>query len=148
MFNVYNDISDNNICFFRSDEEKVISEEYSTLLNKAYNYLQTPLKRAEYLLKLKGGESILDSETVDEPAFLMEVMTLNEEVEDSKTNAEQLKLLNEKNKMELDKLIKFIDGYFISNDLNNVRKSLIKMKYFTSLGERINNYLREMGVTD
>lgn len=63
----------------RSYEEKIISEEYSSLLNKAYSYLQTPLKRAEYLLKV-NGRAISESETIDEPTFLMDMMTLNEEV--------------------------------------------------------------------
>lgn len=65
--------------FYRSSEERNISEEYSSLLNKAYSYLQTPLKRAEYLLNLKG-ETISESDTINEPTFLMEMMTLNEEV--------------------------------------------------------------------
>lgn len=64
---------------YRSNLEKNISEEYSSLLNKAYGNLQIPLKRAEYLLKLKG-EEISEAATIDEPTFLMKMMNLNEEV--------------------------------------------------------------------
>lgn len=69
--------SDFNNC--RSNEEKNISEEVSSFLNIAYNHLQTPLKRAEYLLKL-CGETISESDTINEPTFLLEMMRLNEEV--------------------------------------------------------------------
>lgn len=125
------------------------------------------MKRAEYLLNLKG-ETISESDTINEPTFLMEMMTLNEEVcwkiitineyffiklllfkvEDANSSPDQLKLLNEKNQKELKQLIQLIDDNFQSGDLNSVKQNIIKMKYFISLGDRINHYLREMGVTD
>lgn len=49
------------------------------MVNEAYNNLQTPLKRAVHLLKLKG-ESIEENQTVEEPEFLIQMMSLNEEV--------------------------------------------------------------------
>nr|CAI5860943.1 unnamed protein product [Callosobruchus analis] len=63
----------------RESTEKSISEEYSSLLNKAYNVLQTPLKRAEHLLELKGAQ-VGESDKIDDPEFLLEMMSLNEEV--------------------------------------------------------------------
>lgn len=64
---------------FRSETEKDISAEYSSLVNKAYNTLQTPLMRAIHLLHLKG-EAIEEEQRVDDPEFLMSIMELNEEV--------------------------------------------------------------------
>ncbi|KAJ8929653.1 hypothetical protein NQ314_017636 [Rhamnusium bicolor] len=66
----------------RTDQEKTISEEYSSLLNKAYSNLQVPLKRAEHLLNLKG-EEVGESQSITDPSFLLEIMTLNEEVENA-----------------------------------------------------------------
>lgn len=65
--------------FFRSDEEKSISENYSSLVNKAYSVLQSPLKRAMYLLSMKG-ENIQEDQKIENPEFLMEIMEINEEV--------------------------------------------------------------------
>ncbi|XP_008191980.2 iron-sulfur cluster co-chaperone protein HscB [Tribolium castaneum] len=63
----------------KSDTEKDISAEFSSLVNKAYNTLQTPLKRAIHLLHLKGAV-IDEDQRVEDPEFLMEIMELNEEV--------------------------------------------------------------------
>lgn len=63
----------------RSNQEKNISEEYSSLVNKAYDIIQTPLKRAIHLLSLKG-EEVREGHEIDDPEFLMEIMELNEEV--------------------------------------------------------------------
>lgn len=63
----------------RSDTEKEISAEYSSLVNKAYNTLQTPIKRALHLLSL-NNETISEDNKSDNPEFLMEMMELNEEV--------------------------------------------------------------------
>lgn len=65
---------------FRSDEEKAISENYSSLVNKAYSVLQSPLKRAIHLLAIKG-EQIQEDQKLENPQFLMEIMELNEEVQ-------------------------------------------------------------------
>lgn len=56
--------------------------------------------------------------------------------------------LNEKNKEKLNNLTQIINESFIKNDLKNVKENIIKLKYFISLGDRINNYLREQGITD
>lgn len=41
-----------------------------------------------------------------------------------------------------------IDESFKNGNLLGVKKYVVKMKYHMSLRERINNYLREMGVTE
>lgn len=41
-----------------------------------------------------------------------------------------------------------IDGSFKNGDLISVKKYVVIMKYHMSVRERINNYLREMGVTE
>lgn len=65
---------------YRSTEEKNISEDFSSLVNKAYDTLQSPLKRALHLLCLKG-EKINEDEKINDSEFLMEIMEINEEVQ-------------------------------------------------------------------
>ncbi|XP_018565409.1 uncharacterized protein LOC108906586 [Anoplophora glabripennis] len=131
----------------KTDEEQHISAEYSSLLNKAYSSLHTPLKRAEHLLNLRG-EQIGEEQAVDDPAFLMEIMELNEEMESAGNDKEKLKALNTKNKMELERISKEVDECFRRNDIRAAKKTVIKLKYFSSLGSRINGVLRELGETD
>lgn len=129
-----------------SDEEKEISVNYSSLVNKAYSSLQVPLKRAEHLLELKG-DKLGEEQTVDDPEFLMEMMELNEELENT-NDVEKLRQLDSKNRSELEKIARSIDKCFKQNDLKQAKYFVVKMKYYSSLGNRINALLREMGVVD
>lgn len=56
-----------------------MSSEWSSLINKAYKTLQTPLDRGEYLLELHGI-TLPEDNTINDPEFLMEMMEKNEEV--------------------------------------------------------------------
>lgn len=65
--------------FFRNETEQNLSAAVSSLVNKAYKTLSTPIKRAEYILELKGITIPEDNNAVDKE-FLMEIMERNEEV--------------------------------------------------------------------
>ncbi|XP_072395733.1 iron-sulfur cluster co-chaperone protein HscB [Diabrotica undecimpunctata] len=130
-----------------TSEEQHISEEYSSLINKAFSNLLSPLKRAEHLLHLRG-ESIAEGQTIDEPEFLMKIMELNEEIEEAEHNVDKLKQLDVQNKKQLDKLIKDIDEHFKNGNLEEAKKTIIKFKYFSSINSRINSIFREAGVVD
>lgn len=70
------------------------------------------------------------------------------QVEDAENNVEKLKKLNEKNKKELEKLAQVISESFERNDIKKAKDNIIKLKYFTSISNRLNRVLRELGVTD
>lgn len=65
--------------FYRSDKEQNLSAEWSSLVNKAYKVLMSPIQRAEYLLKSHQIE-IPEGNTAMNSAFLMEMMERNEQV--------------------------------------------------------------------
>lgn len=58
--------------------EQTLSAEWSSLVNKAYKILQSPIQRAEYLLKLHNV-TIPEGNTAIASEFLMEMMERNEE---------------------------------------------------------------------
>lgn len=62
----------------KSREEQTLSSEWSSLINKAYKTLQSPLERGEYLLRLSGIK-LPDENTISDPEFLAEMMEKNEE---------------------------------------------------------------------
>lgn len=69
-------------------EEKAISEEYSSLINKAYSTLLNPMDRGIYMLRL-SGKCIEEDAMSSDAMLLMKVMELNEELE-SIYNAEEM----------------------------------------------------------
>lgn len=131
---------------FRDADEKAISEEYSSLINKAYVTLQTPLNRALHLLHLRNVH-INEDDKVNETNFLSKIMELNEEIEEA-NSPEELNALNDKNKATLNELVAEISKYFAEDDLVNVKNSVVKMKYYESINLRINNLLRERGIVN
>ncbi|KAF5301094.1 hypothetical protein FQA39_LY10913 [Lamprigera yunnana] len=130
----------------KSDKEKSISADYSALVNKSYNTLQSPLKRAIHLLNLYGVE-LAEDQKLSEPEFLMEIMELNEEVEAANT-PEQFKHLEQKNKKELEKIGSNISHFFKENNLMRAKQEVIRMRYYNSLRMRINALLRDKGIVD
>lgn len=61
-----------------SEKEKHLSAEWSSLVNKAYKILLSPIQRAEYLLKAQNIE-VPEKNTTSNKQFLMEMMERNEE---------------------------------------------------------------------
>ncbi|XP_045465806.1 iron-sulfur cluster co-chaperone protein HscB [Harmonia axyridis] len=130
----------------KSAEEKNISENFSSLVNKAYDIVQSPLKRAIHLLNLKG-EKIREDEKIDDPKFLMNIMELNEQVTNA-SNADELKALNISNKKTLELLERKISEYFRENDLVNVKYCIIELRYYNSISLLINKIMREKGIVE
>lgn len=64
---------------FSSEKEQHLSAEWSSLVNKAYKILMSPIQRAEYLLKSHNVE-IPEANTASSSQFLMDMMERNEEV--------------------------------------------------------------------
>jgi len=67
-----------------SSQEQLLAVKKSTVVNDAYQTLKKPLKRAEYLLTLRGVEMPSEQMTIGDNAFLMRQMELREMLEDVK----------------------------------------------------------------
>lgn len=65
------------------DAQKRIAMQWATRANEAYQTLRDPLKRAVYLLSLRGVDVGAAENTAMEPAFLMQQMEWRERVEDA-----------------------------------------------------------------
>ncbi|WP_206484282.1 co-chaperone HscB [Thalassotalea sp. G2M2-11] len=65
-----------------SSQEKLLAAKKSTLVNDAYQTLKAPLKRAEYMLELRGVEMPSEQTSFSDNAFLMRQMELREMLED------------------------------------------------------------------
>jgi molecular chaperone HscB len=65
------------------EAQKRIAMQWATRANEAYQTLRDPLKRATYLLSLRGIDVGASENTSMEPAFLMQQMEWRERVEDA-----------------------------------------------------------------
>ncbi|GLH09739.1 Uncharacterized protein GBIM_14778 [Gryllus bimaculatus] len=118
-----------------SENERNISEEYSSVVNKAYSTLLPPLARGLYLLELQGVH-LEEGNVQTNPEFLMELMERNEEVDQANSESE-IRAVSEKNKKMLNDLIKEASKAFKTGNIEEAKEVLIKMKYFSSIEAKI-----------
>jgi molecular chaperone HscB len=72
-----------------SSQEQLVSVQKSAQINDAYQILKDPLKRAEYLLTLRGVDMPNEQHTFGDTAFLMRQMELREMLDDVKQASDQ-----------------------------------------------------------
>lgn len=77
-----------------SERERRRSVQYTAHLNEALATLKSPLKRAQYLLSLKGLDTYSEASAQLPPAFLFEQMELRERLEAAKGNEDLLDQLS------------------------------------------------------
>lgn len=119
----------------RSEHEKTNSLEWSSLINKAYNVLSAPIKRAEYMLELHDVH-VPEENTSDDPELLLDIMEKNEDVENCETKEELNEVLEEMQET-ISKMYEIFENYLKDENLEHSRNILIKMRYYTSIENNI-----------
>uniref|UniRef100_A0A1B6HTT0 J domain-containing protein n=1 Tax=Homalodisca liturata TaxID=320908 RepID=A0A1B6HTT0_9HEMI len=127
-------------------KEQELSEEFSSVVNKAYSTLTDPLERGLYLLGLHHV-SIEEGTTDVDKTFLMEIMERNEEIE-NETDPQKLKEFYTNNKDQLDGLISKVAEAFDSNNIEAAKKLLTKMKYYHSIETKIKEIKQKLSIPD
>ncbi len=67
-----------------SSQDQLLAVQKSAEINDAYQTLKQPLKRAEYILTLRGVDMPNEQQSFSDTAFLMQQMELREMLEDVK----------------------------------------------------------------
>ena len=65
-----------------TESEKLVVVQKSAQINDAYTTLKHPVSRAEYILKLRGLDIQHETQTLQDPSFLMQQMEFRERLED------------------------------------------------------------------
>lgn len=115
--------------------------DWSSLLNKAYSTLSTPLKRAEYMLSIKNITIPERNETLN-PEFLTEMMERNEEIAELNSRT-QCNDYMDGLKVELEKLYKDFSKLLETNQLDGALEGLIRIRYVNNLERKIKEKLYE-----
>jgi molecular chaperone HscB len=127
-----------------SDEARRYTLGLSAKLNRAYETLKNPARRAEYLLTLSGGPTAADNKNVP-GQLLAEIMVLREEIEEAKeeddNNAllEMRKQIQERYDQVMAEVTDLCSRLNAKDDqmLKTLREQLNGLKYWENLLEQL-----------
>ncbi|GHJ86012.1 hypothetical protein NliqN6_2414 [Naganishia liquefaciens] len=107
--------------------------EQSSFLNKAYSTLVNPLSRAQYLLEIYGNP-IAETDSLDDPALLMDVMEAREELEEAETE-EEVERVKASNAEHIQEAMRGLAEAFGRHppDLTRAKALAIEMQYLQNL---------------
>lgn len=120
----------------KSEEEQAVADGQSAYINKAYNTLLKPLSRGLYLLELHG-DSVEESNTSVDPEFLMLMMEINEELSAHQHDVAVVKKIEQENAESCEKCINSISEAFKSKNIEEAKRLVIKLKYYTNIADKI-----------
>ena len=127
------------------DEAKLESIKKTAQVNDAYQTLKSPIRRAEYLLQLKGINIHDEKYTAVPQDFLMQQMEWREELETHKLNKVALEKLAQdiqKNKNDMmNQLPSFFDD---KNHLNDAIRVTRELNFLEKIEQHINHALIEI----
>lgn len=122
---------------------KRVAMQLSTRANEAFDTLKNPLKRAIYLLELRGMDIGAENNTAMEPEFLMQQMDWREAVEDALAakNVDQLDRLLERLRadagLRYGKLGALIDARADQPAVEAVRQLMFLEKVQSEIGDSL-----------
>lgn len=131
-----------------SDSEREEALEASTLNNEAYQVLLNPMSRLKHVLQLNNLYAS-DDKTPLPPAFLMDMMELNEEIEMADISEKKAMVHNkiqsliQENEESLQNQMKLFDESNVENQkdiLIQISEELIKNKYFLRLKQSVSTF--------
>ncbi|KAH7345898.1 Co-chaperone HscB, C-terminal oligomerization domain-containing protein [Pyrenochaeta sp. MPI-SDFR-AT-0127] len=124
--------------------DKKRAEALSSRINEAYKTLQDPLRRAQYLLSLRGIE-VAEDETakVEDPELLMEVLEAREQIEEAQTE-EDLVDMKTANEERIAESTKILERAFQNDDIQSAKSEAVKLRYWINIRESIHGW--EKGV--
>lgn len=120
-----------------SSVERKLALRSTEMVNLAYRILKDPRTRAEYLMKLQGVEVGTEHSRTQDPMFLMEMMELQEQVDES-NDEDEIEDLKSGVQGRYDGLLQGLITYFDGHEglQNDAVNALDELRYLRRLIER------------
>ena len=113
----------------RPAKERAFAEAQAVALNEAYETLKDPLRRAAYLLSLKGLDAAVSKdETVRDPELLVEAMEAREALMEA-TSMAKVEKLQAKAGADAIAILSELSGAFAADDLKAANRLTTRLKY-------------------
>jgi molecular chaperone HscB len=131
-----------------SQAEQRVSMQLATRVNEAYQTLKSPVRRAGYLLHLKGVDPEFETNTAMPQEFLMAQMERREALQEAVAAGdwERLIALSADLRIEQDSLLSRIGRQLDAGDWNEATATLRQLKFLEKFGEEIGS--AEEGMED
>jgi molecular chaperone HscB len=129
----------------KGPKEKAFSQQQATALNDAYETLKDPLKRADYLLEVRGVDEMPEGcHLVNDQALLMESMELREALAEAGTLGDVDKVAN-RAKGDINVCLADLSGAFKDFDMERACYLATRLKYLTKLAEEARQRRARLG---
>jgi molecular chaperone HscB len=128
------------------EAQKRVAMQWASRANDAYQTLRQPLKRAIYLLHLRGIDVQAENNTAMEPAFLMQQMEWRERIEDAAgaRNIAELESLGRElrddARVRFDKLAVLLDSHVDQGAAEAVRQ----LMFIERVSEDVNTQIERL----
>jgi molecular chaperone HscB len=127
------------------DAERRVSMQLATRVNEAYQTLKSPLRRAVYILQLRGVDPELETNTAMPSEFLMEQISWRERIEAGSEEPEALLQLRAGLRDESGKIYEKLHGQLDEGrDDEAARETTRMLMFYEKLDDEIDDKLAEL----
>jgi molecular chaperone HscB len=128
-----------------ADTERRVSMQLATRVNEAYQTLKSPLRRAVYILQLRGVDPEFETNTAMPPEFLMEQMSWRERIEAGSEKPESLLRLQAGLRDESRKIYEALHAQLDQDrDDEAASQTTRVLMFYEKLAEEIDDKLAEL----
>lgn len=130
-----------------SEQDRRLSVQQAAWINQAYETLSNPVKRARYMLQVSGLDMSDESKTTSDTEFLMEQISIREELDECHTNASPIdccEKISSKLRLKNQEYSNEFESCFDRGELNAARQASRKMQFIQRVLDQLMEFQFEL----